>query len=722
MKRIAIVVAAFLGVAPFVSARNSFGIIVDEITLKKCGQQLESYRKSIVDDGLDAYIIAAEWETPEQVKDSIKHYYDSKRLEGVVFVGDVPVAMIQGAQHMTSAFKMDENLWPKFSASVPSDRFYDDFDLKFNFEGSDSVKTGFFYYRLAPESPQEIHCDIYSARMKPSSDWGDKYAELSAYLEKLVRIKKEKNKLDKFFSYTGDGSFSNSLIAWKDETVTIGEQMPDTKKSADGVRFYAFAMTDYPKDVILKEIARDDLDFAFFHEHGVPERQYLSGTVPASDIDEYKAMIDLRIRERIDRAKRRGKGMENIKEDIAAFGLDSSWFVNNLNCSDSVRVADSLLDAHTGIMLPDIQSVKPNVRMVSFDACYNGDFRESDCIAARYIYAGGKCVVAIGNTVNVLQDKSSSDLLGMMACGYRAGEWMKETNILESHIHGDPTFHFESSFAFANPDLKNTDIKYWKKYLNDKYPCDIQGLALHKLFNLNCSGLSKILLDTFRSSKYYMLRLQCMHLAAYYNDGTYPELLKLAADDPYEFIRRKACFYMGKVGTEEMAEALAKVYLKEYNSLRVAFNITMQSGHFPDSLFIKVLNREIDKADWLYDKEAFRKEVMDRCSGPVGIIEYSLDGIYNKKRRVEGRFGIINGMRNNPYTFLAKDLLKLMNDKEEAELLRIEAAEVLGWYSRAWNRTDIIAELEKARAVAELPEKVDAEALKTINRLKEYTR
>jgi len=175
MKKVFLSALTLMLVLPLVSARNSFGIIVDDVTLGKCRSQLEAYRQSVQDDGLDAYIIHAQWQTPEQVRDTIKSWYDNRRLEGVVFVGDIPVAMVQGAQHMTTAFKMDENIWPKFDASVPSDRFYDDFDLKFESEGRDSVKTLFFYYRLSASSAQEIHSDIYSARMKPSSDWGDKY-------------------------------------------------------------------------------------------------------------------------------------------------------------------------------------------------------------------------------------------------------------------------------------------------------------------------------------------------------------------------------------------------------------------------------------------------------------------------------------------------------------------------------------------------------------------
>ena len=107
------------------------------------------------------------------------------------------------------------------------------------------------------------------------------------YLRKVVRIKQEDNILDKMTSYTGDGSFSNSLVAWKDETVTLGEQLPQVFKTADGAKFYAWCMYPYLKEYLTQEIKRDDFDFIFFHEHGIPERQYLTGYPIAEDLDEY---------------------------------------------------------------------------------------------------------------------------------------------------------------------------------------------------------------------------------------------------------------------------------------------------------------------------------------------------------------------------------------------------------------------------------------------------
>lgn len=38
-------------------------------------------------------------------------------------IGDVPVALVRNAQHMTTAFKMNEKAFPWDQSSVPTDRF-----------------------------------------------------------------------------------------------------------------------------------------------------------------------------------------------------------------------------------------------------------------------------------------------------------------------------------------------------------------------------------------------------------------------------------------------------------------------------------------------------------------------------------------------------------------------------------------------------------------------
>ena len=336
-------------------------------------------------------------------------------------------------------------------------------------------------------------------------------------------------------SYCGSGSFSNSLAAWKDETITLKEQMPAAfENGSDGAKFLIFAMYPDIKKTLLGEISRDDLDLALFHEHGVPERQYVTETPHPNETDSYYYDAKYRMRQRIRTAVSRGKDAESVIDDIVKkYGISRDWVEDWDDPKNEAE--DSLYDAATGIMLDDIAAAELNVRVTIFDACYNGDFREDDCIASRYILSGGNALVGIGNSVNVLQDKSSSDLLGMLSEGYSVGQWMQQVNILESHILGDPTFHFTASGKAVRPDLHNTDCRYWLKFTSAKYPCDIRGLALHKLYTLNYNDLSPLLLKTWKESDEYMLRLQCLHLLEHYIDGNYEKVLKDGADDPYEF-------------------------------------------------------------------------------------------------------------------------------------------------------------------------------------------
>lgn len=713
--------AIALFTAVFANAQtHSFVIVTDPQTFDHCQSAIETYRKAVCTDGLDAFVVSKDWADPNELKDSLMLYHKTKALDGAVFVGDIPIAMVRGAQHLTSAFKMDETM-PMRDSSVPSDRFYDDFDLEWEFCGRDSVETNFFYYTLTAESPQHISCDIYTGRIKSSEKRGDKYGEISRYLLKAAAAKSQRNPLDHVMSYSGSGSFSNSLAAWKDETITLREQMPAAfENGADGTKFLFYAMFPDVKGTLLREIAREELDLALFHEHGVPERQYVTETPRPNDPDSYFYDAKYRMREKIRTAVSRGKDAESIiKEITEKYGISRDW-VEDWNDPET-EAKDSLYDAATGIMLDDIAAAKPNVKMSIFDACYNGDFREDDCIASRYIFSEGGALVGIGNSVNVLQDKSSSDLLGMLSEGYNVGQWMQQVNILESHILGDPTFHFTARKGAVCPDLHNEDCDYWLKYTAPKYPCDIRGLALHKLYALDYKDLSSLLLNTWKESDEYMLRLQCLHLLEHYADGNYEKVLKDGADDPYEFIRRKSAYFMGKVGTPEMATELAELYLRDYNSLRVAQNVGFVCAHFPDSLFLKEFEKKFAKADWIYDRELFHAKAMG-CFRQAFSIESSTGKSLSDQTNRYRKF-YISGMRNQPYPQHAEALLSIVRDSNETETARVQCAEVLGWFIRAWNRKHIVDEIDAyLTSGEEMPGALKNELVKTRNRLHDYLR
>ena len=94
---------------PEVRSKNTFAIFVDAKTYQAIPEKIEAYKKAVENDGLGTYIISDDWQNPEQIKEHIASLCKGKSpLEGVVFIGDIPVAMIRDAQHLTSAFKMDQ--------------------------------------------------------------------------------------------------------------------------------------------------------------------------------------------------------------------------------------------------------------------------------------------------------------------------------------------------------------------------------------------------------------------------------------------------------------------------------------------------------------------------------------------------------------------------------------------------------------------------------------
>ncbi|HDN59555.1 MAG TPA: hypothetical protein ENF20_06320, partial [Candidatus Marinimicrobia bacterium] len=149
---------------------SSVVVVIDSCSFTAVRQSLEKYGRSLQEEGLGVYyIVFGGTITPEEIKKSLVDLYVNDNIEGAIFIGNVPIPMIQGAQHLTSAFKMNEEKFGLRRSSVPSDCYYTDFDLEFEFICQDSTQPELFYYELASESPQVVEKEIYSGRIKPFS-------------------------------------------------------------------------------------------------------------------------------------------------------------------------------------------------------------------------------------------------------------------------------------------------------------------------------------------------------------------------------------------------------------------------------------------------------------------------------------------------------------------------------------------------------------------------
>ncbi len=694
------------------SAERVFAIVVDSTTYQNCRSEIDNYSLSLQNEGFTTLILSRVWETPMQLRDSLFSIYKQMSLVGAIFIGDIPIAMIRDAQHLTSAFKMDQGQFPMIQSSVPSDRYYDDFNLVFNYIGRDSSVKNLFYFSLSGSSPQKISSSIYSGRVKPTKDGEDGYEQIRRYFRKVVDQKREINIVDNIVSYTGEGSFSNSMTAWKDEIFILNEQFPEAFKSKDGLKMFYYDMAPYMKDLVIDQLRREEVDLFYFHMHGMPYRQYLT-SLPLSkggreNISAAKRLFRDALRKESSQNKR--DSLKNYWQNL--FFIDSTWF-DGYNSKEMIK-NDSLDDINMGIVLEDIPNINPNARVTIFDACYNGDFREKSFIAGEYILSNGKSVIGIANSVNVLQDKSSSDLMGLLNLGFSIGEVMQQTNILESHIIGDPTFCFSSDVR-DTINLYSKNISYWLDVLKSSNYPDIKALALYKLSDLKYSDIEPLLRDIYCNSPFYTLRLQAFNIHYFYCQKFFGDMLLYSVNDQYEYIRRKSLFFMGKIGEPRFIPTIIQMYLYNYLDARVKFNALFAFDNFEPQLLIDEFDRQLQISNSIIDKKRVRSEFISRIESRKSIMNM-VSIITDKTKNNKVRLNAIRVLRNNNYHMFVDDYLELLRDPSESELIKSNLVEALGWFVLSYKRSDILAACKK-ELESEIGDEYRDQLQKTVLRL-----
>ena len=700
------------------AAGKGFAIVVDGESYAACKAEIDGYRNLLEQEGFTPVILSREWQQPEEVRAELLKLYQQHALEGAIFIGQIPIPMIRDAQHLTSAFKMDQERFPRRDSSVPSDRFYDDFDLRFDYLGAEKEESLLHYYSLRGDSPQFIQSDIYTARLKPTREGVEGYRQIRNYLMKLLEERKRENPLDVITSYTGEGSFSNSMTAWRDQAYLLREHFPQAHKDKNSVKSLLFSMYPYMKDLVVNELRRKEMDLMLFHEHGTPDRQYLTATPYSSSAAEYSDAAKRAFRRSLLRTNDPGKREEMMQEWKSHYRIDSTWFEGAFSREHAVK--DSLDDLRTGIVLEDLPHIAPNARVVIFDACYNGDFREDQYIAGAYIFADGQTLVTLGNSVNVLQDKSSTDLIGMLGLGFSVGEWAREVNILESHIFGDPTFRFSGSAPTAI-DLHSTEVAYWLSVYDQEVHPDLKGLALCRLFQLEYEALPQLLTKVYHTSPWYAVRLQVYHLLQHYDGDYFTDLLKDAIDDPYEFIRRKSVYSMGKVGADQFIPSLAEVYLHDYLDERVHFNVTFTFDMMDTDKFENEVQRQLDANVSYQDKASFWNDFKNRIDSRKRI-EAMTDHATDRQQPLKARLSAARMLRNNTYHQHVDDYLQVVADESEDEALRILLAEAMGWFTHSYQREKIVDRFTQIASQPQTTDRLRDELHKSIGRIKHYMR
>ncbi len=677
-----------------VKSPTSFAIITDSRTFAECETELRAYKNALENEGLGTYIVSADWKTPDEVKSEILTLASNRqKLEGVVFVGDVPIVKVRQGQYLTTAFKMNEETWPMAESSVASDRFYDDFDLKFEYISRDTVDTDVFYYRLSEQGTQYLRPDIYSARMKvPGVMKGDKYEIMRKYLRKVVKAHTESNILDNLTYFAGNGYNSDCLTIWRQKPMVFREYFPYAFDRASQARFLNFREDRQMKWNLLSEVSRKDVDLFIFSEHGDYDTQYINESKVAKNLDEDIDYLKRSVAEMYKYYGSRGKGEGFLKEAV-----DSVYRLPRSIVADSAlaeyAVADSLEYAGANIFLDDIMKGRSNAMMIVFNACYNGSFHNPEgYVAGCHVFGDGDCIVAQGNTVNVLQDKWEDKLMGYLSIGERVGMWQKEVPYLESHLNGDPTFRFASHSKSERKLLEKLhhDLVFnedneavWEKYTHSDEPL-LRCAGITHLGYVNTDAAHSRAKEMM-SDPSWTVRIHAFNTLATDPDDDFSETVRKGLGDIYELVARTSVKMAAVLGDTTLVADVKNFKAKHPEMVRA-------SGYAADDAIAILTNS--------------------------GFYAKNANGISDKNSTVNKRVNCIRTFRNARSIYAIDAMLDVVGDSSDDAYLRTVAAEALGWYNQSVCRKKIVDTLSHILDKGEdMPDRVAKEIRKTIKRL-----
>ena len=681
MKRFFLTLFFMLAVIVSLSGREkkaAVAVVVDPATYAAIPADVDAFVGSMESVGKRGVLVVDRWAQPDSIRAELRQLHEKEGLEGAVLVGNIPVPMIRDAHHLTTAFKMNpKQPWEK--SSVPSDRLYDDFDLRFDYLKQDEGHPLLHYYSLRADSPQVIHCDIWTSRIKPPQVPGMTATEaIALYLRKAIRAKAApRTPIRHILHFAGRSYNSDAFQARIDERWALQEQFPRLgTERGTGIDFVNFNHDKVVRTRLLQLLALDRYDLAILHHHGEPDEQLLSGASPASMPKELLGAAQTYFRSKI----RDARDPEVTKQRyMQEYQLPESFFAD----SPELTAADSTYYAEMNLYIPDLYGYTSNARVILLDACFNGSFNNDDYIAGYYLFNPGGTMVVKANTVNTLQDTWTNELLGLLDAGVAVGNWAKGQLTLESHLLGDASWRFDSRTPKFDIDRalvsRRGDNRTWRRLL-DCGVTDIEALAVKQL-NENSAITPQELLSIERDNPKAVLRLEAFMALKRRADKALTEAIRLGLDDDYELLQRLAALTAAVNGDPALAPDVERLLADPAITQRVDFQLKGgKEAWFPTERTLKEFQALTDPAVPLKQKRS-----------------------------------TISAQRNACNPFCVESMIAWFKACDDVQM-RTDIAETLGWYRYSYKKTEILAACRDLLESEQEPA-VRSELRKTIQRL-----
>lgn len=677
-------------IPPATATPTTFAIVVDAATWTALADPIRTYRDAVEKDGLGTWILVDDWQTPEAVRDALR---DRQRatppLEGALLVGAIPIAMLRGAQHLTSAFKMDEDRYPRPRSSVPSDRVYEDFDLVLQPLGQDEQNPLLHYRQLAPESPQKILKEIYTARLFPPADGDAGRTALAACLLRFASDKQQPPTLDRVLTLMGHGYVSESLTAWADGLLALGEQLPAVRRPGGALLALNHERGDELESLLLRELADPVLDLAILHSHGDDDKEYLTGAPKLPSVASQVEAVQRFARERLRQAREKKKSEADAQKELTdRLQLPAPWFDKAFD--PAVMQADATAAALTELTADEVAGIACGAFVLDLDACFNGNFVARPWQAGAYLYGKGRTRAVVANSVNIAQDVWCDRHVGALARGERVGAWHKARVHLESHLFGDPTFRFAK--------MAGADVAERQRALATAAAQPDGGARL----------LAAVQQDAAAA-----VRLEALALLAAARGPELARALPIAAKDPAEQVRRTAACLMGDCGNPEFVTPLLQAMLRD-PSERVVFRAREALCKYDSEVVAAAFAAAVKE---LPAPPADAAALL-RSAQTAAHLGDSRTEARDRSLPAKKRIGAVRSFRLYRVHAAVPDLLAIAQANDDDTAVRTTALEALGWYGYSSQRDAILAAADGIAADAAAAEVVRAEAKKTARRLR----
>ncbi len=641
--------------------KTGFAVVIDPQSYQEAQTEIDQYLKVVKKRGLYPFLVIDRWGVPDSIREElIRLHNDSEHpIEGCVLIGDIPVPMVRDAQHMASAFKMDQDRFPRIESHIPSDRFYDCFDLKFDYIDQDSSR--WFYYSLRADGAQKLAPTIYSARITPrDNERGERYEKLRRYMQRVNEADKNNRELLNVLMFGGDGNLSGSFAARTDAKIEFYEQFPWMKSQQLSVVYLDYTRDKYIKARLTDELQHPKTDYALLSHHGDPTIQYLSGTKDPRDI-----LVT--------------KEFANYHPQTRLVSLDACY-------NGSFHLDDNIQEAYL--------------------------FGE-----------GNGTLLVLANSVNAIQDKWVNRYTGLLGLGMRAGFLAKLGTFMEFHLFGDPTYAFAKSADPGfdiNQAINYAPARFWFKQLSNNYPA-VQGLAIHMLA-LDGKKWSDSIYKKFVSSENRIVRLSCLMELAQFKDKNLLRCIMLALHDEHEMTQRFAVLYAGKYGDPRLVDVISGLRCENNLSERVDFDLNNVLRSFDSTAVMNSANHYLDlRAPFHSNPDSVNKAITDVIKLYAGQQAFDIrKALKSTKASQNSKMNAIHSMRNNPPHYYTDDILDYLESYVPAEdsVLQRATWEAIGWFDMSYRAPDIAEAALKVSQDEKYPVTVRKEALKTYNRTK----